>query len=111
MQTSTPTEIDKSFNVQRIPIELLAGSSTNPRTHFDDAYISDLAGSIAEKGLLQPIVVRPHPNRAHVKGGNLYEIVAGECRYRASKVAGLPDVPSIVRNYSDEQVLELQLIE
>lgn len=78
-------------------------SKTNPRTHFDDAYISELAHSIADKGVMQPIVVRQQ--------GERFEIVAGECRYRASKVALLTGIPAMVRSYTDEQVLELQLIE
>lgn len=90
---------------QEIPIEDIVASKTNPRTHFDDSYIDELARSIAEKGLIQPIVVRPNGSPA------TFEIVAGECRYRASKRANLPHVPAIIREYTDEQALEVQLIE
>src|SRR5688572_26956171 len=93
-----------------LPIDAILRSSTNPRTHFDDAYISELAGSIAEKGLIQPIVVRPHPPVPEIDG-EAYEIVAGECRWRASRRAGLSTVATIIRDYTDEQVLEVQLIE
>jgi ParB/RepB/Spo0J family partition protein len=92
----------------QLPITAITASKTNPRTHFDDAYITELAGSIAEKGLIQPIIVRPRP---HAGINGTYEIVAGECRYRASKQAGLLKVPAIVRDLTDDQVLEAQLEE
>jgi ParB family chromosome partitioning protein len=92
----------------QLPITAITASKTNPRTHFDDAYITELAGSIAEKGLIQPIIVRPRP---HSGLNGTYEIVAGECRYRASKQAGLLKVPAIVRDLTDDQVLEAQLEE
>jgi ParB/RepB/Spo0J family partition protein len=91
-----------------LPIAALSASKTNPRTHFDDSYITELAGSIAEKGLIQPIIVRPRP-QSGLNGS--YEIVAGECRYRASKQAGLLKVPAIIRDLTDDQVLEAQLEE
>lgn len=90
---------------RQVPITALVASKTNPRTHFDQAYILELSNSILDKGLIQPIVVRPNG-----KAG-AYEIVAGECRYRASKLAALEQVPVIVRHYTDEQVLDVQLIE
>jgi len=89
----------------RVPIGQLAPSRTNPRTHFDDGYLAELAGSIAEKGVVQPILVRPRP------GGDRFEIVAGECRYRASLLAKQATIPAVIRAYTDEQVLELQLVE
>src|SRR5687767_6005209 len=97
-----------------IDIDSIYASPTNPRTHFDDAYIAELAGSIAEKGLIQPIVVRPGKPitlKGAVLEGGRYEIVAGECRYRASKIANLTKIPAIVRSYTDDQVLEAQLEE
>ncbi len=95
--------VDERF--EKLPIDAIIRSATNPRTHFNDDYIQELAGSIAEKGLIQPIIVRPHPQSSG------FEIVAGECRWRASKVAGLERVPSIIRHYTDEEVLDAQLIE
>lgn len=89
-----------------VAIEKVFASKTNPRTHFDDSYLEELARSIHDKGLIQPIILRP------AKGSKTgWEIVAGECRWRASKKAGLATIAAIVRDYTDEQVLELQLIE
>jgi|SRR6478735_1351098 len=81
-------------------------SKTNPRTHFDPVYISELAGSIAEKGLIQPLVVRRHPKKP-----DHFEIIAGECRWRGSKEAGVARLPVVIREMTDDQVLEAQLEE
>lgn len=97
-----------------LPIELIQPSATNPRQHFDDAYLADLANSVRDKGVLQPILVRPLPPSTKGNGkvrADRYEIVAGECRYRASQLAGLTHLPAVIRAYTDEQVLETQLIE
>lgn len=88
-----------------VPLAQLVSSKTNPRTHFDDAYLAELAGSIREKGVIQPIIIRPNG------GVGRFEIVAGECRWRAAKKAGLSVMPALVRPYTDEQALEVQLIE
>jgi len=100
--------LDEFF--RRIEINNLMPSPTNPRTHFSDAYIDELAESVAEKGVIQPIVARPI-KATRANGDRAFEIVAGECRYRASVKAGIPDIPAIVRTYTNEQVLEVQLIE
>jgi ParB family chromosome partitioning protein len=97
-------KLDEAYG--RIPIGQLVPSKTNPRQHFDETYLAQLAESIAEKGLLEPILVRPlagHHQR--------YEIIAGECRYRASKIANETHLPAVIRRYTDEQALEVQLIE
>jgi ParB/RepB/Spo0J family partition protein len=100
---------------ERLLIDEIFPSKTNPRTHFDDAYLAELAGSIAEKGVIQPILVRELPAndkrlpKACVTRG--FEIIAGECRFRASTLAKQTHIPAVVRNYTDDQVLELQLIE
>jgi len=88
---------------ERIPIEQLEASTTNPRTSFPDEYLRELAASIADKGVLQPILVRPR--------GAGFEVVAGECRLRASRLAGLMELPAMVQVLSDDAVLEIQLIE
>lgn len=77
-----------------------------PRTHFDAAAINDLADSIRQHGLIQPILVRPVPGNA-----DMYEIVAGERRWRASQKAQLHEVPVIIRDMDDAQVLQIALIE
>jgi len=78
-------------------------SSVQPRKRFDEAAIAEMAASIAEKGVLQPLLVRP------VEGA--YEIVAGERRYRAAQRAGLTAVPVVVRDLTDRQALEIAIIE
>lgn len=78
-------------------------SQKKRRARFEEAAIAELASSIREHGVLQPIIVRP-------KGGG-YELVAGERRYRAAREAGLEEIPAVVRDLSDEKVLEVQLIE
>jgi ParB family chromosome partitioning protein len=89
-----------------VAIEQLKSSKLNPRRDFSDAELGELADSIRTKGLVQPIIGRPHPEAA-----GLYEIVAGERRWRAAQKAGLRSIPVIVRDLSDKEVLELAIIE
>lgn len=91
----------------RLALEDLRPSPTNPRTHFSEAYLTELAGSVRDKGVMQPIVVRPIENG----GPSVFEIVLGECRYRASKLAGKTTIPALVRELQDDEVRELQLVE
>ena len=84
-------------------IATLRVSSLQPRRSFDEVALAELAASIAEKGVLQPLLVRP------VDTG--YEIVAGERRFRAAQMAGLDRVPVVVRELSDQQTLEIAIIE
>jgi ParB family chromosome partitioning protein len=91
--------------LKHVPIEHLKANPNNPRKQFKDEDLEDLARSIREKGLLQPIVVRPHGD----DGG--YEIVAGERRWRAAQRAGVYDVPVLVRDLTDGEALEVALIE
>jgi len=104
----TPLHPDDPYQERfgRLNVTEIVPSSTNPRTHFDPAKIAELSRSIAEKGVIEPIVVRP-------RGGKVpgWEIVAGECRYRAAKMAEIQTLPAIIRNYTDEQALEIQLVE
>lgn len=89
-----------------VPIEALSPNTYQPRRLFNEAALADLAQSIREQGILQPILVRPR-----IGGGAPYEIVAGERRWRAAQRAGVHEVPIIVRELSDAQALELALIE
>ena len=75
-----------------------------PRKQFDDASLKELADSIAEHGVIQPLLVRPI-------GGGIYQIVAGERRWRASRLAGLTEVPAVVRELSDSETMEIALVE
>lgn len=86
-----------------IPIEDLRVNPYQPRKYFNDEALSELAASIKEHGVFQPIIVKQS-----IKG---YEIVAGERRYRASKMAGLSSIPAIVRGFTDEQMMEIALLE
>lgn len=89
-----------------VPIDQVRGGKFNPRKDFKEEELNELADSIRTKGLVQPIIVRPDP-----AGGQGYEIVAGERRWRASQRAGLHSVPVIVRELGDREVLELAIIE
>lgn len=105
-------EMDKPADPQRemaqsdrkVPIEFLSPNPRNPRRRFPEAELSDLAQSIREHGLVQPIVVRP-------SGSGRFEIIAGERRWRAAQQAGLTRVPVIVREVDDRVALELAIIE
>ncbi|MFN3863618.1 MAG: ParB/RepB/Spo0J family partition protein [Erythrobacter sp.] len=77
----------------------------NPRKHFDEAALDELAASIAARGVIQPIIVRPHPD------GTGYQLVAGERRWRAAQKARLHEIPALVRDLSEREVMALALIE
>lgn len=91
-------------SVRRIPVEFISPNPHQPREHFDYAALEDLVTSIKEHGILQPLVVSPLPD-------GRYELIAGERRLRAAKIAELPDVPAIVRTVTEQQKLELAIIE
>lgn len=95
-------DIDKENNI-KVNLELLKTSPYQPRRNFSESDLKDLSNSIMKNGLMLPIIVR------EVDGN--YEIVAGERRWRASKMAGLNEVPIIIKDLSDEQALEIALIE
>jgi ParB family chromosome partitioning protein len=90
--------------LQTVPVDRLRPGKYQPRTRMDDAALDDLAASIREQGVMQPILVRP------VEGGR-YEIVAGERRWRAAQRAGLAEIPVLVKNVPDQAALALALIE
>lgn len=89
---------------RKVPIEFISANPRNPRRHFAESELADLATSIREHGIVQPIVVRP------AQGGR-YEIIAGERRWRAAQQAGLAQVPVILRDVDDRVALELAIIE
>lgn len=89
--------------IHAIAVERIAASPYQPRTHFDPAALEELAQSMKAGGVVQPVVVRPM--------GSQYELVAGERRLRAARLASLPQIPCIVRVLSDAQALELSLVE
>jgi ParB family chromosome partitioning protein len=91
-------------NIREIPIERVRANKHQPRSHFDPAALDELASSIREHGVIQPLVVSEQSD-------GTFELIAGERRWRASKQAGLSTVPIIVREAAPQQVLELALIE
>ncbi|MDH3742718.1 MAG: ParB/RepB/Spo0J family partition protein [Hyphomicrobiales bacterium] len=99
------TVVQDIRHLRHMPIESLVGSPNNPRKQFGEEELGDLAKSISDKGLLQPIVVRPRGD------GSTYEIVAGERRWRAAQRAGIHDVPVLIRELDDGEALEVALIE
>ncbi len=94
-------------NVQSLPLKDLIPNPNQPRRKFPEKALEELAASIRSQGLLQPILVRP---LGAAKSGK-YEIVAGERRFRASKLAGLQEVPVLIRNFSDQETLTAALVE
>jgi len=88
---------------RRVPIEQLRPNRNQPRRHFDQAELEELAASIRELGIIQPLVVR--------EAGDGYEIVAGERRWRAAQMAQLHDVPVVIRSYDDHEVLQIAIVE
>lgn len=96
-------ETSSNEEIIEVPIDELRPNPYQPRKVFDESAIQELAESIKEHGVFQPIIVKKS-----VKG---YEIVAGERRYRASKLVGLKKIPAIIRNFTDEQMMEIGLLE
>ena len=90
---------------KRLPVEFIIANRANPRRDFDADQLEELTNSIREKGVMQPLLVRP------TEDPNIFEIIAGERRWRASQRAGLHDVPVIVREVDDREALELAIIE
>jgi ParB/RepB/Spo0J family partition protein len=96
-----------------LALPTITSSLTNPRKHFDAAKLAELASSIQASGVHQPILVRPLPGHrvADTERGVQYELVCGERRLRASIQAGVPTIPAMVRALTDDQVLEIQIVE
>ncbi|HEY3783321.1 MAG TPA: ParB/RepB/Spo0J family partition protein [Fimbriimonadaceae bacterium] len=90
--------------ILEVPLSAITPNRRQPRTYFKQEAVEELAASIREVGILQPLVVRP-------LGPNRYELIAGERRFRASKLAGLKQVPVVVRTANDQASLELAIIE
>jgi ParB family chromosome partitioning protein len=100
--TQHSTETSEN-DIQEVKISLVIPNSDQPRKEFDDSSISELAESIKNYGIIQPLIVQ--------KKDKYYEIIAGERRWRAAKLAGLKKLPVIVRNYNAQEVMEIALIE
>jgi ParB family chromosome partitioning protein len=90
--------------LREVPVELIAPNPRQPRREFDEASLVALAESLRERGVLQPVLLRPVP-------GGTYELIAGERRWRAAQMAGFEKMPALVRPHDDAESLELALIE
>jgi ParB family chromosome partitioning protein len=101
---SVSSEAQTAEELRELPVELIVANPNQPRRHFDEEALNALAGSLGERGVLQPVLVRPKP-------GGTYELVAGERRWRAAQIAGLTEIPALVRPRDDAATLELALIE
>ena len=97
---------DRGHGQRRVPIEFLRPNPRNPRINFRELDLADLAASIREKGVIQPIIVRTIPGLA-----DAYEIVAGERRWRAAQLAHLSDIPVVIHELDDREALELAIVE
>ena len=95
---------DEPEELRQLPTDMIAANPDQPRTHFDEQALLALAESIKLRGVLQPVLVRPLP-------GGTYELIAGERRWRAARLAELDTIPAIVRHHDDAASLEVALIE
>ncbi len=104
VSSSSGTSTETEQELRELRVELISPNSKQPRRHFDELALQALADSLSERGVLQPVLVRP-------KSGGTYEIVAGERRWRAAQLAGLESIPALVRERDDAEAIELALIE
>ena len=104
LSVSADSDRAKGQELRELPVELIAANPAQPRRRFDEDALQALAGSLGERGVLQPVLVRP-------KAGGTYELVAGERRWRAAQLAGLQSIPALVRPRDDAEAIELALIE
>lgn len=100
------TSIGRGYTVYQIPISKIIAGIYQPRTNFDNNTISELCDSIKEYGIIQPIIIRKAS-----KGQDIYEIISGERRFRAAKMAELKEVPAIIRDIENDQVLAMGILE
>ena len=102
----TAPRVVEPNGIKRLPVEFIIANRQNPRTEFDPEQLAELANSIREKGVMQPLLVRPSGDDPDV-----YELIAGERRWRAAQAAELHEVPVIIREVDDREALELAIIE
>ncbi len=102
-ENTKTTTADVSRETSEIKLSLIEPNNGQPRKDFDEESLNELAASIKEHGVIQPIIVK--------KSGQTYRIIAGERRWRAARIAGLKEIPAIVREYDDRETAEIALIE
>ncbi len=101
----SPDEAERPAGVRNVPLERITPNPDQPRMNFEEGALAELAASIREHGVLQPVLIRPtsEPHR--------YQVVAGERRWRAAKLAGLREIPALIEQIDDDTALEIALIE
>jgi ParB family chromosome partitioning protein len=104
LSVSTEGGKAREEELRELPVELIVPNPKQPRRRFDEQALIALADSLGDRGVLQPVLVRPRP-------GGTYELVAGERRWRAARIAGLEEIPALVRPREDAEALELALVE
>jgi ParB family transcriptional regulator, chromosome partitioning protein len=104
LSVSRESEREKAQELRELPVELIIANPKQPRRRFDEDALQALAGSLGDRGVLQPVLVRPKP-------GGTYELVAGERRWRAAQLARIERIPALVRAHDDAEAIELALIE
>lgn len=103
-RVESPTKSKESGNISTVNVDTIEMNPFQPRTDFDPQALQELSESISLQGLIQPITVRKI-------GENAYQLISGERRYRASKLAGITEIPAYIRTANDQQMLEMALIE
>ena len=106
-EAPTLVEAQPGDTLRSLPVDSLSAGKYQPRKHWDEGKLAELAESIKAQGVIQPIVVR----EIGEKGGKTYEIIAGERRWRASRLAGLAEIPVVIREVDDRTVVAMALIE
>ena len=104
MTPTTSTSNQALQELRELPLDAIEPDPSQPRRYFDEAALQDLAGSIGERGVLQPVLVRP-------RSDGKFELIAGERRWRAAKIAGLQSIPALICLYDDDLALEAAVIE
>lgn len=98
--------VERVRGLRKVSIDLIKANPKNPRRLFKEEELDELAGSIRQHGMIQPVVVRPAP-----AGGNGYELIAGERRWRAAQKAGLHEIPVVIQDVTDREAMEIAIIE
>jgi ParB family chromosome partitioning protein len=98
--------VERVRGTRKVAIDLIRANPRNPRRIFREEELDELAASIKQHGMIQPIVVRPSPG-----GGNGYELIAGERRWRAAQKAGVHEIPVVIQDVSDREAMEIAIIE
>lgn len=107
--TPAPDSPEENANLKQLPVANIQRGRYQPRSVFDEAALAELAESIKAQGIVQPVVVRPVGEAEY--GGTQYELIAGERRWRAAQLAGLHEVPAVIRDVPDESAIAMALIE